>query len=99
MRPFSLLVTFSLTDRGEARYTADAEGLLEFLQGEVTRSGIRRLELQNRALIRDKAFGEALDPDHLESLARYEVHLDRKLERMLAMLIRIQELRAAPTQE
>jgi hypothetical protein len=84
---------------GEARYTADAEGLLEFLQGEVTRSGIRRLELQNRALIRDQAFGEALDPDHLESLARYEVHLDRKLERMLAMLIRIQELRAAPTQE
>jgi hypothetical protein len=78
---------------GEARYTADAEGLLEFLQGEVTRSGIRRLELQNRALIRDQAFGEALDPDHLESLARYEVHLDRKLERMLAMLIRIQELR------
>jgi hypothetical protein len=86
-------------DGGEARYTADAEGLLEFLQGEVTRSGIRRLELQNRALIRDQAFGEALDPDHLESLARYEVHLDRKLERMLAMLIRIQELRAAPTQE
>jgi hypothetical protein len=37
-------------------------------------------------LIREQAFGEALDPDKLERLGRYEVHLDRKLERMLAML-------------
>jgi hypothetical protein len=29
----------------------------------------------------------------LESTARYEVHLDRKLERTLAMLIRLRELR------
>jgi hypothetical protein len=78
-----------------ARYTADAEGLFEFLQDEVRRCGIRRQELQNRALIRDQAFGEALDPEHLEGLARYEVHLDRKFERMLAMLIRLQEFRAA----
>jgi hypothetical protein len=33
------------------------------------------------------AFGEALDPDKLERLGRYEVHLDRKLERMLTMLL------------
>jgi hypothetical protein len=92
---------FGLLDFGnvEARYTADAEGLFEFLQEQVTRCGIRRQELQNRALIRDQAFGEALDPDHLEGLARYEVHLDRKMERMLAMLIRLQEFRAAPAQE
>ena len=38
----------------------------------------------NRPLIREQAFGEALDPDKLERLGRYEVHLDRKLERMLA---------------
>ncbi len=31
-----------------------------------------------------QAFGEALDPDKLERLGRYEVHLDRKLERTLA---------------
>jgi hypothetical protein len=92
---------FGLLDLGnvEARYTADAEGLLKFLQEQVIRYGIRRQELQNRALIRDQAFGEALDPDHLEGLARYEVHLDRKMERMLAMLIRLQEFRAAPGQE
>jgi hypothetical protein len=78
----------------EARYTADAQGLLAFLHGELTRSEFRRQEMQNRVLIRDQSFGEALDQDHLESLARYEIHLDRKLERMLAMLIRLQEFRA-----
>ena len=46
-------------------------------------------------LIREQAFGEALDPDKLERLGRYEVHLDRKLERMLTMLLRLKELRRA----
>jgi molybdopterin-containing oxidoreductase family iron-sulfur binding subunit len=41
----------------------------------------------------EQAFGEALDPDKLERLGRYEVHLDRKLERMLAMLLRLKDLR------
>ena len=53
----------------------------------------KRQELENRPLIRAQAFGEAVDPDRLERLARYEVHLDRKLERMLAMLFKLQELR------
>jgi hypothetical protein len=34
-----------------------------------------------------------LDPDKLERLGRYEVHLDRKLERLLAMLLRLKDLR------
>ena len=50
-------------------------------------------QLANRPLIREQAFGEALDPDKLERLGRYEVHLDRKLERMLAMLLRLKDLR------
>jgi hypothetical protein len=29
----------------------------------------------------------------LERLGRYEVHLDRKLERMLAILLRLKDLR------
>ena len=53
----------------------------------------RKKELANRPLIREQAFGEALDPDKLERLGRYEVHLDRKLERTLAMLLRLQDLR------
>jgi hypothetical protein len=40
-------------------------------------------------------FGESLDPDRLERLGRYEVYLDRKLERMLAMLLRLKDLRQA----
>ena len=47
----------------------------------------------NRPLICEQAFDEALDPGKLEKLGRYEVHLDRKLERMLSMLLRLKELR------
>ena len=74
--------------------TADAAGLLHFLEQEVLPSHTqRRTELNNRSLIRTQAFGEAFDPDRLEKLGRYEVHLDRKLERTLAMLIKLRELR------
>ena len=43
--------------------------------------------------MRAQALGEALDFDRLEPLGRYEVHLDRKLERMLTILLRLQGLR------
>src|SRR5262249_46295589 len=56
----------------------------------------RKKELANRPLIREQAFGESLDPDKLERLGRYEGHLDRKLERMLAMLLRLKDLRRMP---
>ncbi len=78
----------------EEPFTADPEGLRRFLEAEVLPwfDG-RRRELVNRLLIREQAFGESLDPDKLERLGRYEVHLDRKLERMLAMLLRLKDLR------
>ena len=38
--------------------------------------------------------GEAVDTQALEGLARYEVHLDRKLERTLTMLLKLQSLRS-----
>ena len=81
-------------DENEEPATADAEGLRRFLEAEVLPwfEG-RERELANRPLIREQAFGEALDPDKLERLGRYEVHLDRKLERMLAMLLRLKDLR------
>jgi hypothetical protein len=53
----------------------------------------RRKVLENGPLIGEHVIGEALDADKLEGLARYEIHLDRKLKRMLTMLIRLQELR------
>jgi hypothetical protein len=56
------------------------EGLRRFLEDEVLPwFETRKKELANRHLIREQAFGEALDPDKLERLGRYEVHLDRKL--------------------
>jgi len=83
-------------DEDQTPYSADAESLKRFLQDEVLRwYEKRRQELEYRPLIREQAFGEAVDPDRLERLARYEVHLDRKLERMLAMLFKLQELRRA----
>ena len=50
-------------------------------------------ELQHRDAIRDQALGVAYAANDLDVPARYEVHLDRKLERTLAMLIRLRDLR------
>ncbi len=41
----------------------------------------------------EQAFGSAYATQRLEVTARYEVHLDRKLERTLAMMFRLRELR------
>ena len=83
-------------NQDQTPYRADAEDLKRFLEDEVLPwYEKRRQELQYRPLIRDQAFGEAVDPNRLERLARYEVHLDRKLERTVAMLLKLQELRAA----
>ena len=73
--------------------TADVGSLRRFLEGKVLPwFENRQKELANRPLIREQAFGEALNPDKLERLGRYEVHLDRKLERMLTMLLRLKDL-------
>jgi hypothetical protein len=79
-------------------YKADAKGLRLFLEGEVLPwYGKRSLELENRPLIREQAFGEALSPAGLEVLRRIEANLDRKLEHTLETLLRLQELRRAKT--
>jgi len=81
-------------DEGQAPFKADPDDLRRFIETEVLPwYDRRRTELANRPLIRDQAFGESLDASKLEVLARYEVHLDRKLERMLTMLLRLKDLR------
>ena len=81
-------------DDDEEPFSPDGESLHRFIEQKVLPClETRRKELSNRPLIREQAFGESLDPDKLERLARYEVHLDRKLERSLAMLFRLKELR------
>ncbi len=78
----------------EPDYEATAESLSEWLEEEaITYYRKRDVELANREMIREHALGEALTANAFEGLARYEVHLDRKLERTLAMLIRLQDLR------
>jgi hypothetical protein len=83
-------------EENQTPYRADADSLRRFLESEILPwYENRRRELQNRPLVRAQAFGEAVEPDRLERLARYEVHLDRKLERTVAMLLKLQELRGA----
>jgi hypothetical protein len=82
------------SDPDEELFTADANSLRRFLDGRVFSCfEERREEPSNRKLIREQALGETLEPDVMERLARYEVHLDRKLERMLTMLFRLREIR------
>ncbi len=77
----------------EPEYEASVEGLTEWLEEEaIPYFGKRAAELANRELIREHALGESLTANAFEGLARYEVHLDRKLEPTLAMLIKLKDL-------
>ena len=83
---------------GAVPFEATAAHLLRWLEVEIgDRYEQRRAELHAQPVVRIQALGEALNPDSLERLGRYEVHLDRKLERMLSMLLRLQDLRRART--
>ena len=82
------------SDSDVSPFTADATGLKEFLVFRVLRQLVEQAEyIENRQLIREQVLGEAFPSARLEQLSRYEVHLDRKFERMLAMLLRLQSLR------
>jgi hypothetical protein len=74
---------------------ASAEGLAEFL--DVSLEPIcNRMAQQARfaAQIKAQTLGEGLRADLLETLSRYETHLDRKFERTLAMLLKLKQLRS-----
>jgi len=81
-------------DEDSESYAADATGLAEYLERSVLPQCAKQLVfVENRSVIRTQVLGEALDCDKLERLGRYEVQQDRKLERMLAMLLRLQDFR------
>jgi hypothetical protein len=76
------------------RYQATAEALAAWIQrrwAEWYEEPIA--ELEHRDAIREQAIGAAYASQRLEVTARYEVHLDRKLERTLSMLLRLRDLR------
>ena len=78
----------------EPDYEATAESLSGWLEEEAVPYFRKRdVELANREMIREHALGEALTANAFVGLARYEVHLDRKLERTLAMLLKLRDLR------
>ena len=75
--------------------TADATGLSAFLTEFVTPFANRQEKAtRHHDAIVNQAVGEGLQAYKLESLSRYETHLDRKFERILAMLIKLKELRS-----
>jgi hypothetical protein len=81
-------------DEPVMHYPADAAGLLGFLLCSVLPDCVTQLgSLGIRSLIRAQVLGETLDFQRLEPISRYEVHLDRKFERAVSMLIRLRELR------
>jgi hypothetical protein len=80
----------------DATYNATAEALQAWLRRHWADWYEEPIaELEHRDAIREQAFGSAYATQRLEVTARYEVHLDRKLERTLAMLIRLRELRGS----
>ena len=82
------------SDEDSEPYTPDATGLAEYLERYILSECAKQLTyVENRSVIRTQVLGDALDCDKLERLGRYEVQLDRKLERMLAMLLRLQDFR------
>jgi hypothetical protein len=79
-------------------YATTAEALQTWIESNLAQWYHQPIaELQYRDAIREQALGMAYAAEELEVPARYEVHLDRKLERTLTMLIRLRELRQPPT--
>jgi hypothetical protein len=73
-------------------WSATAEDLRRFLETEV-RDWYARAKQQLAAgpALRRQAYAESLDVDRAQQLQAYDAQLDRRLERALAMLLRLQE--------
>ena len=53
----------------------------------------RRAKIASRAVVREHALAAAAAHADLDRISRYETHLDRKLNRLLGTLLRLQEVR------
>lgn len=71
-----------------------ASALREFLDETVLPFHAQRMmAVRHRHLLRSQAFGMAVRRADLERLGRYETTLDRKLQRILGMLLQLQDRR------
>ncbi len=77
-------------------YTPDAEGLATWIREWLMPYCYQReVEARYQPAIKAQTLGEGLQANRLVALNRYEVHLDRKFERTLAMLLKMKQLRCA----
>ena len=82
----------------EEEYPATAEGLADFIREQLEPLCLRiESGARHHEAIKSQALGEGLQAYRLEKLSRYETHLDRKFERILAMLLKLKELRVGRT--
>lgn len=80
----------------DEEYTATAEDLADFLREHLEPFCINlEKEARYHEAIKAQTLGEGFQVHKLETLNRYETHLDRKFERTLAMLLKLKELRSA----
>jgi hypothetical protein len=78
----------------DEEHPATAEGLAEFIQESLEPLCHRQVqEVRFTAAIKAQTLGEGLQAHRLEKLNRYEIHLDRKFERTLAMILKLKSLR------
>lgn len=79
----------------DGAHPATAEGLVQFIREYLEPICMRiAQEARFQRAIKTQTLGEGLQAHRLESLNRYETHLDRKFERTLGMLLKLKELRA-----
>jgi hypothetical protein len=79
---------------GDERPEPTAPALRAFLDETVLPFHAQRMmALRHRHLLRSQAFGMAVRRADLERLGRYEAALDRKLQRLLGMLLQLQDRR------
>jgi hypothetical protein len=76
-------------------FPSTAHGLIKFINEKVLPWSDRCHEaVEEKSMVNAKACAAAIDFGGLEKRYRYEVALDRKFERTLAMLMKFQALRA-----
>jgi hypothetical protein len=75
-------------------YKTSTEDLLLYIEDLKKRYETRIYELENRSKVKHQALGKSFFYDkELNKYMRYESHLDKKFEKTLAMLIKLQDLR------
>ena len=75
-------------------YKTSTEDLLLYIEDLKKRYETRIYELENRSKVKHQALGKSFFYDkELNKYMRYESHLDKKFEKTLTMLIKLQDLR------